>query len=109
MAVTATQKSNRWTRASRRSSATSIMPITTASMIRAASTGFGRSENSGARKSRVRITMTPDVSEARPDRAPAWSLSELAERLVVTGIPCSSPAPALAMPCATVSWLTSTR
>ena len=84
------------------------MPMTTASMMSAARTGLGRFENTGARKISVRITMTPDVSEARPVRAPAWSLRELAERLVVTGIPWSSPAPTLATPCATVSWLTST-
>ena len=49
IAATAIQKSNRCTRASRRISGTSIMPITTASMISAASTGLGRSEKSGAR------------------------------------------------------------
>ena len=42
------------------------MPITTASMISAASTGLGRSENSGARNSSVSRTITPEVIEARP-------------------------------------------
>ena len=44
----AIQKSKRWTRASRRISGTFIIPITTASMIKAARTGLGRLENSGA-------------------------------------------------------------
>ena len=91
MAATAIQKSNRWTRASRRISGTSIMPITTASMISAASTGLGRSENSGARTSSVSRTVTPEVSDARPVLAPEWSLSELADRLVETGMPWNSP------------------
>ena len=107
MAATATQKSNLCTRKSRRISGRSIMPITTASMIRAASTGLGRSEKSGARKRSVSSTMTPEVSEASPVRAPDRSLSELADRLVETGIPWSSPAPVLAMACATDSWLMS--
>ncbi len=85
------------------------MPMTTASMINAASTGLGRSEKSGARKSSVRRTMTPDVSEARPVRAPEWSFSELADRLVETGIPWNTPAPMFAMPWASDSWLMSMR
>ena len=64
IAATATQKSNRVTRWRRRSSATSIMPNTTASMITAPSTAFGRSENSGARTSRVASTRPPVTSEA---------------------------------------------
>ena len=51
--------------------------------------------------------MTPEVSEASPVRAPEWSLSELADRLVETGIPWSSPAPVLATAWATDSWLMS--
>ena len=35
------------------------------------------------------------------------TVSELADRLVETGMPCSSPAPALAAACATDSWLMS--
>ena len=70
MAATATQKSNRLTRKSRRISGRSIMPITTASMMSAASTGFGRSEKSGARTSSVSRTVTPGVSDASPVRAP---------------------------------------
>ena len=104
MAATAIQKSNRWTRASRRISGTFIMPITTASMIRAASTGLGRSENSGASTSRVSSTVTPEVIDARPVRAPEWSLSELADRLVETGMPWNRPAPVLANAWATDSW-----
>ena len=42
IAATAIQKSNRWTRASRRISGTSIMPITTASMISAAEHRLGQ-------------------------------------------------------------------
>ena len=109
MAATAIQKSKGCTRRSRRISGTSIIPITTASMISAASTGLGRSENSGARKRRVRRTIRPDVIEARPVRAPLWSFNELAERLVETGMPCTRPAPTFAMPCATDSWLMSMR
>ena len=40
--------------------------------------------------------MTPEVREASPVRAPEWSLSELADRLVETGMPWNSPAPAFA-------------
>ena len=42
-------------------------------------------------------------------RAPADSLSELAERLVETGMPWNTPAPTFAMPWATDSWSTSMR
>ena len=52
-------------------------------------------------------TVTPDVRDARPVRAPEWSFSELADRLVETGIPWNRPAPTFAMPCATDSWLMS--
>ena len=83
------------------------MPITTASMINAASTGLGRPENSGARNSSVSRTVTPETIEASPVRAPEWSFSELADRLVETGIPWNSPAPVLASACATDSWLMS--
>ena len=78
-------------------------------MINAASTGLGRSENNGARKRRVSRTITPEVIEARPVRAPLWSFNELADRLVDTGIPCTRPAPTFAMPWATDSWLMSMR
>ena len=108
MAAIATQKSNLCTRKSRRISGRSIMPMTTASMIKAASTGLGRSEKSGARTRSVSSTITPEVSEASPVRAPDLSLSELADKLVVTGIPWRSPAPVLATACATDSWLMST-
>ena len=80
------------------------MPITTASMMSAASTGFGRSENKGARTSSVRRTVTPEVIDARPVRAPEWSLSELADRLVETGMPWNNPAPLFAKAWATDSW-----
>ena len=100
-------KSNRWTRASRRISRTFIIPITTASMIKAASTGLGRLENSGARNSSVRRTVTPETIEAIPDRAPEWSFNELADRLVETGIPWNSPAPVFASAWAIDSWLMS--
>ena len=83
------------------------MPITTASMISAPSTGFGSCENRGARKSRVSRTVTPEVIDASPVFAPEWSLSELADRLVETGMPCRTPEPMLAADWATDSWLTS--
>ena len=108
-AAAAIQKSKRFTRYRRRNSATSIIPKTTASMMIAASTAFGRSEKSGANATRVRITNPPVASEAIALRAPAASLSELADRLVETGIPWKTPAAAFAMPCATDSWLTSMR
>ena len=75
-----------------------------ASMMSAARTGLGRSEKSGARKSRVRRTMPPEVSDARPVRAPERSLRELADRLVETGMPWKRPAPVFASDCATDSW-----
>ena len=85
------------------------MPKTTASMMIAASTAFGSSEKSGASATSVRITNPPVASEAIGLRAPADSLSELADRLVETGIPWKTPEAALAMPCATDSWLMSMR
>jgi hypothetical protein len=103
MASRAIQKSTRLTRHSRRISPTSIIPNTTASMMMAASTGLGRSENSGARASNVRITMTPVTMDAIGVRAPEESLSELADKLVDTGIPWNTPAPTLDIPWATIS------
>ena len=93
MAAMAIQKSNRVTRWSRRSSGRSIIPNTTASMITAASTGFGRSENSGASTISVSSTSAPVISDATGVLAPADSFSELAERLVDTGMPWNTPAP----------------
>ena len=49
------------------------------------------------------------TSEASGVRAPADSFSELAERLVETGMPWNTPAVTFAMPWATDSWLTSMR
>ena len=109
IAATAIQKSKRATRRSRRSSGRSIIPNTTASMITAPRTAFGRSEKSGARKSSVSSTSAPVISDAIGVRAPADSFSELADRLVETGIPWNTPAPAFAIPCATDSWSTSIR
>ena len=109
IAAIAIQKSKRCTLARRRISGTSIIPMTTASMIRAASTGLGSLEKSGASTRRVSRTITPEVSDARPVRAPVWSFSELADRLVETGIPWNRPAPTFAMPWATDSWLMSMR
>ena len=105
----AIQKSNRFTRRSRRNSARSIIPNTTASMMIAARTALGRSENSGARKISVATTIAPVASEATGVRAPADSFSELAERLVETGMPWKTPAPRLAIPWAIDSWFRSTR
>ena len=85
------------------------MPNTTASMMTAPSTALGRSENSGASTSSVASTSPPVTSEATGVRAPADSLSELADRLVDTGIPWNTPAPMFAIPWATDSWLTSMR
>ena len=87
----------------------SIIPKTTASMITAPSTAFGSTENTGASTTSVPSTSAPVVSEATGVRAPADSFSELADRLVDTGIPWKTPAPTFAMPCATDSWLTSMR
>ena len=109
IAATAIQKSKRTTRARRRISGTSIIPMTTASMIRAASTGLGRTEKTGASTSRVARTITPMASDASPVRAPEWSFSELADRLVETGIPSNRPAPTFAVPWATDSWFMSIR
>ena len=109
IAAAATQKSKRVTRYRRRSSATSIMPNTTASMITAPSTAVGRSENKGASTSRVATTRPPVTSEASGVCAPDDSFSELADRLVDTGIPWKMPAPTLAMPWPTDSWSTSMR
>ena len=103
IAAAATQKSKRLTPQRRRKPAMSIIPKTTASMMIAASTAFGRSEKSGASAMSVRSTSPPVTSEASGVRAPADSLSELAERLVETGIPRNAPAARLAMPCATDS------
>lgn len=87
MAATAIQKSKRCTLASRRISGRSIMPMTTASMINAARTGLGNCEKIGAKMSRVSKTMMPEIRDARPVPAPEWSLRELADRLVETGMP----------------------
>ena len=103
IAVAATQKSKRLTRRRRRSSGMSIIPKTTASMMIAARTAFGRSEKSGASTMSVSSTSPPVTSDASGVRAPADSLSELADRLVETGIPWNAPAARLAMPCATDS------
>ncbi len=86
-AATAIQKSNRFTRQSRRNSARSIIPKTTASMMIAARTAFGSSENSGASRISVARTIPPVAREATGVLAPADSFSELAERLVETGMP----------------------
>ena len=83
------------------------MPMTTASMISAASTGLGRFEKSGARNSSVSNTVAPEVREARPIFAPERSLSELADRLVETRIPLKTPAAMLANDWAMDSWLMS--
>ena len=85
------------------------MPVVTASMITAPRTALGRSEKSGAKTINVRMTAAPVVSVATCDFAPALSFSELAERLVDTGIPWNSPAPTFAAPWASDSWLMSTR
>ena len=55
IAVAATQKSNGLTRRRRRNSGMSIIPKTTASMMIAPRTAFGKSENSGASATSVRI------------------------------------------------------
>ena len=85
------------------------MPKTTASMMIAASTALGSSEKSGANATSVRSTSPPVTSDAIGLRAPADSFSELADRLVETGIPWKTPDATFAIPCATDSWLTSMR
>ena len=87
VAAIAIQKSNRLTRRSRRNSLTSIIPNTTASMMIAARTALGSSENTGASRISVAMTIAPVASDATGVLAPADSFSELAERLVETGIP----------------------
>ena len=67
------------------------MPNTTASMMIAASTAFGSWEKSGASATRVRSTSPPVTRDAIGLRAPADSLSELADRLVETGMPWKAP------------------
>ena len=108
-AAIAIQKSNRFTRRSRRNSARSIIPNTTASMMIAARTAFGSSENRGANRISVPRTTPPVASEATGVLAPADSLSEHADRLVETGMPWNTPAPRFAIPWATDSWSRSTR
>ena len=108
-AATAIQKSKRFTRRSRRNSARSIIPKTTASMMIAARTALGSSENRGASRIRVATTIPPVASDASGVRAPADSLSELADRLVETGMPWTSPEPRLAIPWAIDSWSRSMR
>ena len=105
----AIQKSNGFTRRNRRNSARSIIPNTTASMMIAARTALGSSENRGASRISVPRTIAPVASEATGVLAPADSFNELAERLVETGMPWNTPAPRLAIPWATDSWLRSTR
>ncbi len=100
MASMAIQKSNRLTRHNRRIWATSIIPKTTASMMIAPRTGLGRSENSGAKISRVSTTTTPVTIDAICVRAPDESASELADRLVDTGIPWNTPLPMFDTPSA---------
>ena len=78
-------------------------------MITAPRTALGRCENTGASTTRVAITSAPVVREDSWVRAPADSFSELADRLVDTGMPWNTPAPTLAIPWATDSWLTSIR
>ena len=63
-AASAIQKSNGFTRRSRRNSATSIIPKTTASMMIAARTALGSSEKSGASRISVATTIPPVASEA---------------------------------------------
>ena len=75
-----------------------IIPNTTASMITAPRIAFGSSENTGASTSSVSRTSPPVASDASGDRAPADSFSELAERLVETGMPWNRPAPVFAIP-----------
>ena len=78
-------------------------------MMTAARTAFGSSENSGASRMRVPTTTAPVASDATGVLAPADSLSELADRLVDTGIPWKTPAPRFAIPWAIDSWSRSTR
>ena len=56
-----------------------------------------------ARRSSVRTTATPVTTDAIGVRAPDVSFSELADRLVDTGMPWNTPAAPLDMPWATIS------
>ena len=67
-------------------------------MITAPSTAFGSAEKIGASTTSVASTRPPVTSEASGVRAPADSFSELAERLVETGMPWNTPAVTFAMP-----------
>ena len=67
-------------------------------MMTAPRTAFGSPEKTGASTSSVASTSAPDTSDATGVRAPADSFSELAERLVDTGIPWNAPAPTFAIP-----------
>src|SRR4051794_17517333 len=87
MAATDIQKSERFTAYMRRNSGKSIMPVITASVMTAPNTALGRLEKNGAKKIRVKMTHAPVARVATCDFAPALSLSELADRLVETGIP----------------------
>jgi hypothetical protein len=57
----------------------------------------------------VSTTVTPVTTDAICVRAPDASASELADRLVDTGIPWNRPAPTFETPCARDSWFTSIR
>ena len=78
-------------------------------MMIAARTGLGRSENSGANTSSVSTTTAPVTTDAIWVRAPDASASELADRLVDTGIPWKIPLPTFDMPWATDSLSTRIR
>ncbi len=85
------------------------MPKTTASMMIAAEHRL-RKLREQRRERDQRKEHEPAGGQRRHRvRAPAASLSELADRLVDTGIPWKTPEAAFAIPCATDSWLTSMR
>jgi hypothetical protein len=103
IAATAIQKSTRAVRLRRRIrpdglQRTTARPARSSSRTpsiddRRDSTGLGSAENSGVSTSRVRTTNVPVVSEATGVSAPLWSLSELADRLVDTGMPLQDARP----------------
>ena len=76
----------------------SIIPNTTASMMIAAEDRLrqlGEQRREDEERGRTRPPVTSDASGVR---APEDSFSELAERLVETGMPWNTPAPTFAIP-----------
>ena len=105
IAATAIQKSNRVTRCRRRSSRDVDHPEDDRVDDHRGEHRPSAGPRRAARARSASAARAPPVtSDATGVRAPADSFSELADRLVETGIPWNTPAPTFAMPCATDSW-----